>query len=71
MRQFRFADKEGEEAKWVTVQLTFRVVDRATAESIAEASAVLLPPTDSGTWSVTVPPTPKQIVEEACSSNGG
>lgn len=71
VRQFRFADKEGEEAKWVTVQLTFRVIDQATAESIAEGSAIALPSTTGGTWSVTVPPTPKQIVEQASSSNGG
>lgn len=71
LRHFRFADKDGEDAKWITVSLTLKVIDRATAESIAKGSAIALPPTDVGTWSVTVPPTPEQIVEQAGSSNGG
>jgi hypothetical protein len=70
VRRFRFADKEGEEAKWITVVLTLKVIDRATAESIAKGSAIALPATGDGLWSVTVPPTPEQIVEQGGRGDG-
>lgn len=68
VRRFRFADKDGEEASWITVVLTLKVIDRATAESVAKGSAIALPSTDGGHWSVTVPPTPEQIVEHDASN---
>ena len=69
VRFFRFADKDDEGAKWITVVLNLKVIDRATAESIAKGSAISLPPTDNGHWSVTAPPTPEQIVEQAAVPN--
>ena len=69
-RRFRFADNLGDDPKWHTIALTLKVIDRAAAESIARDSAIDLPPTAGGTWSITVPPTPEKIVQQVVTPNG-
>ena len=65
VRHFRFADKLGDDAKWHTIDLTFKVIDRLAAEAIAREAEIELPSTGTATWAITVPPTPKAIVEQA------